>query len=48
MGMCHQDVNGVKIPMKVAMKRDGKNFVVAEGSDFKLLEKLDDSVFEKP
>ncbi len=43
-----KEVAGVKIPMKVSIKRDGKQFVEAENSDIKLAEKLDDSVFAKP
>jgi outer membrane lipoprotein-sorting protein len=44
----YKDVSGVKIPTKVSIKRDGKQFVEAENSDVKLAEKLDDSVFAKP
>jgi ribosomal protein L20A (L18A) len=44
----HQDVEGVKIPMKMTITRDGKKFVEAENSNVKLLEKLDDNTFTKP
>lgn len=44
----HQDVDGVKIPMKMTINRDGKKFVEGESSNVKLLEKLDDNVFSKP
>jgi outer membrane lipoprotein-sorting protein len=44
----HQDVEGVKIPMKMTINRDGKKFVEAESSNVKLVEKLDDNVFSKP
>jgi outer membrane lipoprotein-sorting protein len=43
-----KEVEGVKVPTKVSIKRDGKQFVEAENSDMKLAEKLDDSVFAKP
>ena len=44
----HQDVEGVKIPMKMTINRDGKKFVEAENSNFKLADKLDDGTFSKP
>lgn len=43
-----KDIDGIKIPMKIVIKRDGKQFVEAEHSDVKLVEKLDKSVFAKP
>jgi outer membrane lipoprotein-sorting protein len=44
----HKDVDGIKVPTKISIKRDGKLFVEAVNSDIKLAEKLDDSVFAKP
>jgi hypothetical protein len=41
-------VEGVMVPHKITIKRDGKRFVEAEVTEAKLLEKLDDSVFAKP
>lgn len=44
----YRDVNGVKIPGKITIKRDDKPFVEAENSDIKLAEKLDEKTFAKP
>jgi hypothetical protein len=44
----YKDVDGVKIPMKIVVKRDGDQYVEAENTDVKLADKLDDSVFAKP
>lgn len=44
----YQEVAGVKVPMKVAMKRDGKVFVEAEFKDYKAVGQLDAAVFAKP
>ncbi len=44
----HKDVNGVKVPMKMLMMRDGKKFVESETTEIQVLEKLDDGVFGKP
>jgi outer membrane lipoprotein-sorting protein len=44
----YKEVDGVKIPMKITINRDGKVFVEAVNSDVKLAEKLDDKTFEKP
>ena len=41
-------VEGIKVPTKTVIMRDGKKFVEAEEHDVKLLEKLDDSTFDKP
>jgi hypothetical protein len=43
-----KDVDGMKVAMKVVIKWDGKPYVDAEFSDYKLEEKLDDDVFAKP
>jgi outer membrane lipoprotein-sorting protein len=44
----YQDVDGLKIAVKVLVKWDGKKYVEAELSDLKNEEKLDDSVFAEP
>jgi hypothetical protein len=45
----YKDKEGIKLPMKIKIKQDGKKFVdVDEVTDFKLEEKLDESVFAKP
>jgi hypothetical protein len=44
----YKDVGGVKHPMKIVIKRDGKDFVDGELSDFEVQDKLDASVFAKP
>jgi hypothetical protein len=44
----YKEIEGVKRPHKMEITRDGEKFVEAEISDYKVLEKLDDSTFEKP
>lgn len=44
----YKDVDGLKFPTKVVIKRDGNQFVEAELSDMKLVDKLDDKTFAKP
>ena len=44
----YREVDGAKIPMKLAVLRDGKQFVEAEVKEYKAAGKLDDSVFAKP
>jgi hypothetical protein len=44
----YQDIEGVKVPMKSVIHRDGKLFVEAESHDLKAVGRLDDSVFDKP
>jgi hypothetical protein len=44
----YKEVEGIKQGMKAAIKWDGKPYVDAEFSDFKIDEKLDDSLFSKP
>lgn len=44
----YREADGVKVPMKVTLKRDGKLFVEAENSEVKGVGMLDDSVFAKP
>jgi hypothetical protein len=47
--MDYKEQDGVKHPMKLVYKQDGKKFVeVTETTEFKLLEKVDDSEFDKP
>jgi hypothetical protein len=43
-----KEVEGIKMSMKFVIKRDGKPFVDGEITEYKLEEKLDDSVFAKP
>jgi hypothetical protein len=44
----YKDLQGLKVAHKVVMKRDGKDFLVGEASDYKMIEKLNDDVFDKP
>jgi hypothetical protein len=44
----HKDISGLKVPTKVVVKREGELYVDGESSDVKLLEKLDNKVFDKP
>jgi hypothetical protein len=44
----YKEVDGVKRPHKLTIKRDGEKFLEAEVSDVKILDKLDDSTFAKP
>jgi hypothetical protein len=44
----YKDINGMKVPMKVVIQRDGKRFVEATIQDWKGTEKMDKSVFAKP
>jgi hypothetical protein len=44
----YKDIDGIQHPMKLLIKRDGKNYVDAEVSDVKVLDKLDDKTFDKP
>jgi zinc protease len=43
-----KDVAGVKTPYKITVKHDDKKFVEAEVTDYKPVEKIDDSRFAKP
>jgi hypothetical protein len=43
-----RDVDGVKVPEKIVVKRDDKLYIEAKNSDVKMAEKLDDKVFAKP
>jgi hypothetical protein len=44
----YKEVDGLKHAMKITIKRDGKQYVEAEWSDFKQHETLDDGLFGKP
>jgi hypothetical protein len=44
----YKEIEGAKVPMKVAVKRDGKQFVEAENLEVKPSPKLDDKTFAKP
>jgi hypothetical protein len=44
----YKEVDGVQTPMKLLVKRDGKNYLDAEITEVKFLEKLDDKTFDKP
>ncbi|MGE3805072.1 MAG: hypothetical protein AB7K24_10410 [Gemmataceae bacterium] len=44
----YKEVEGIKIPSKIKILRDGKKFVEAENTDIKPMGKLPDSVFGKP
>jgi hypothetical protein len=44
----YKEVQGVKMPTKIVIQRDGKPYVEATAEDIKLLEKLDDQTFAKP
>jgi hypothetical protein len=41
-------VDGVKRPHKLDILRDGEKFAEAEVTEYKMLQKLDDSTFERP
>jgi hypothetical protein len=43
-----KDVDGVKVAMKQRVKQEGKDFLEAELSNYKLLEKIDSDKFSKP
>lgn len=44
----YKKVEGIMVPYKITIQRDGKAFVEAEVTEVKVSEKLDDSVFGKP
>jgi hypothetical protein len=44
----YKDIDGVKRPHKIDIKRDGEKFVEAEVSDYKTVDKFDDSTFDMP
>ena len=44
----YKEFNGVKHPMKLTIKRNGKVFLETQVTDFKPAEKLDDKLFAEP
>ncbi len=44
----YKEFDGIKEPTKTVVHRDGKLFLEIETTEFKHLEKLDDSLFQKP
>jgi hypothetical protein len=44
----YKEIGGVKHAMKMVIKRDGKDYLDGEMSDFETPDKLDDSLFGKP
>lgn len=44
----YKDFNGIKKATKSETKRDGEDFVKAELSEFKVLDKVDDKTFSEP
>jgi len=44
----YKEVEGIKVPTKIVINRDGKKFVEAEVQETKVLQKLDDKLFQKP
>ncbi len=44
----YKDFDGIKEPTKTIVHRDGKLFLEIETTEFKHLDKLDDSLFQKP
>jgi hypothetical protein len=44
----YKDVDGIPQPHKMTIKRAGKKFVEAEMTEIKIVEKLNDKLFEKP
>ncbi len=44
----YKAANGAKFPTKINIMREGKKYVEAEMTDYRLLESVDDAVFTKP
>jgi hypothetical protein len=44
----YQEVDGLKVPKKVMVNREGKKFLEAEVVEMKFVDKLDDGEFAKP
>jgi hypothetical protein len=42
----YKDMNGIKVPTKIVVQRDGKRFIEAEVADWKGTDKLDNSIFK--
>jgi hypothetical protein len=43
-----KEVNGLKIPTRVEVLRDGKKFMQAESTEVEVLERLEDGIFTRP
>jgi len=44
----YKDVEGLKMPMKYVILQDGEKFLEGEMTETKFVDKVDDSLFEKP
>jgi hypothetical protein len=44
----YKEVDGIQTPFKVAIKREGKDYVVAEMTEVKIVDKVDEKLFAKP
>jgi hypothetical protein len=44
----HKEVNGLQLPMKLVINRDGKKYIDVEVTEIEPKEKLDNSLFDKP
>jgi hypothetical protein len=44
----YKEQDGIKLPMKISTKQDGKDYVDMAVSEYKLVDKLDDKLFTKP
>jgi hypothetical protein len=44
----HKEFNGLQVPMKVVINRDGKKYIETEVTETEPKEKLDASLFDKP
>jgi hypothetical protein len=44
----YKKVEGLQVPYKQTINRDGKKYIESEATDVKVAEKLDDKVFAKP
>jgi hypothetical protein len=44
----YKDVDGVRVPMKVAVHHDGKAFLEMEMTEYSFLDRIDDSEFARP
>jgi outer membrane lipoprotein-sorting protein len=44
----YHDVDGIKIPLSQVIRRDGQPYKETVAADFKIADRLDESLFEKP
>jgi hypothetical protein len=44
----YKEADGIQTPFKVTIKRDGKDYVLAEMTEVKIVDKVDDKTFAKP